>query len=414
MPRTLPWLKDQAPTKSRSSAAPPAKRLQPPTPESEDGDNARSAQRARREQRREAAKRAGRTPSTSPPPAPPAVEYIRPGLSADDIYIMVEDEFLSTASLYTSHLHHAEYIRLKNLAKARAHTSSSLPNTKLTAVEQVRWTDGKTGMRLETKQKRRLEGREEQNEEAIEGMRREARGAVGGSESDSNEEGDEDEEEEEGINAPWAGTSLHKLMAPVAKKNLTSLTGLQGIQSHTRAAKGYLKPEQVSQRSIFHATPKKKKKVEAPRAEKKVGFSTSSKIPQSSKRRSSISSSSSSSRASLDLDAPPPPSKPSRAPTSKITKPADPLTLAAGDLFHSTQPPLPPSKHPSHIMKPDPSPPKPSRHQQSTLDSDDEATAARRRLQMRRERAAAEAKKKENEMRMDVKGNVNEIPVFLV
>ncbi|KAF2842261.1 hypothetical protein M501DRAFT_402411 [Patellaria atrata CBS 101060] len=38
---------------------------------------------------------------------------MRPGLAADDIYIMVEDEFLSTAHLFTAHLHRAEYKRLK-------------------------------------------------------------------------------------------------------------------------------------------------------------------------------------------------------------------------------------------------------------------------------------------------------------
>lgn len=44
---------------------------------------------------------------------------MREGYSADDVYMMVEDEFLSTAQLYTSHLHHAEYQRLKKLAKQR-------------------------------------------------------------------------------------------------------------------------------------------------------------------------------------------------------------------------------------------------------------------------------------------------------
>lgn len=44
---------------------------------------------------------------------------MREGFSHDDIWMMVEDEFYSTAKLYTSHLHRAEYQRLKKLAVER-------------------------------------------------------------------------------------------------------------------------------------------------------------------------------------------------------------------------------------------------------------------------------------------------------
>ncbi|KAL8666299.1 MAG: hypothetical protein Q9202_001568 [Teloschistes flavicans] len=429
MPRTLPWLKDQVPTKNRPSAAPPAKRQRPLDPDSEGSDNARSRQRVRAEQRREAAKKAGRTPSTSPPPAPPAVEYLRPGLAHDDIYIMVDDEFLSTASLYTSHLHHAEYIRLKNLAKARAQSSSSLPTTRLTAVEAGRGTDGKTGMRRETVQKQKLQQKEKGNEAAVEGMRKEARDAIAGSDSSSRGEGDEDEDEEDGVNAPWAGTSLHKLMAPIEKTNLTSLTGLQGIQSHTRAAKGYAKPEEGNPRTVSQATPKKKTVEVRAGFGKEVGFTTS-RIPQaSSSRRQAMSPSVSSSPASSDLDALPPLRSKASKPPPPSSKPSDPLTLAASDLFHLSQRHAPlASNHRSRPLKPDPSPPtKPSRpHRPPDLvsadDGDEAAAAARRRLQMRRDRATAEVAMREKKKmmaegdgrRMDVKGNVDEIPVFLV
>ncbi|GAB7361726.1 hypothetical protein MBLNU230_g1773t1 [Neophaeotheca triangularis] len=60
-----------------------------------------------------------RTPSTSPPPAPPTVEPMREGWEQDDAWMMVEDELLSTARLFTSHIHHAEYVRLKQLARSR-------------------------------------------------------------------------------------------------------------------------------------------------------------------------------------------------------------------------------------------------------------------------------------------------------
>ena len=42
---------------------------------------------------------------------------MRPGLEHDDRYRMVEDEFLNMAHQFTTHLHRAEYNRLKSLAK---------------------------------------------------------------------------------------------------------------------------------------------------------------------------------------------------------------------------------------------------------------------------------------------------------
>lgn len=44
---------------------------------------------------------------------------MREGYAADDGWLMVEDEFLSTAQLFTQHLHHAEYVRLKSVARER-------------------------------------------------------------------------------------------------------------------------------------------------------------------------------------------------------------------------------------------------------------------------------------------------------
>jgi hypothetical protein len=44
---------------------------------------------------------------------------MKDGFHADDIYRMVEDEFLATAKLYTQHIHFAEYVRLKKLAASR-------------------------------------------------------------------------------------------------------------------------------------------------------------------------------------------------------------------------------------------------------------------------------------------------------
>ncbi|PNP75641.1 hypothetical protein FNYG_11050 [Fusarium nygamai] len=60
---------------------------------------------------------ATRSPSTSPPPEPPKERFMRPGLSHDDRYRIVEDEFVNMAHQFTLHIHTSEYNRLKNLAK---------------------------------------------------------------------------------------------------------------------------------------------------------------------------------------------------------------------------------------------------------------------------------------------------------
>jgi hypothetical protein len=68
-----------------------------------------------------------RAPSSSPPPlsdyALPYTEPMRKGTSKfdlqDDEWMMVEDEFLETAKLFTRHLHIAEYDRLKESIEAK-------------------------------------------------------------------------------------------------------------------------------------------------------------------------------------------------------------------------------------------------------------------------------------------------------
>ncbi|KAL8844765.1 MAG: hypothetical protein Q9176_000865 [Flavoplaca citrina] len=406
MPRTLPWLKDQAVSQAKVTRAPPPKRSRALGSDSDASDNARSIQRALARQRRELAQKAGRTPSTSPPPAPPSVEYMREGLSHDDIYIMVEDEFLSTAQLFTSHLHHAEYVRLKNAAKAR-NASSLLPNSNAMS----RPTDSITTMRAETKKKKEAEARMEKNRAALDKMKSDARSNIALTSDD--DLGSEDEEDEQ----PWAGTSLQGLMAPAARKNLTSLSGLQGIQSSTRAANGYSKPDDSSQneRSYQSLHP-------ATRTQQPSNPSTSNNHRPTLQRLSDMSSSN---ESSDDLDAPSTrPSRPSSTKTHTISNlppprpnPTNPLSLAASDLFdptsrdkkHHFPHPSPPRKQKSNHKSPISSPP--SRN--------DEVAAARRRLEQRRERAAAavaaaavSAKKIDKNTNGSV--NINEIPVFLV
>ncbi|KAI4172855.1 MAG: hypothetical protein LQ343_003262 [Gyalolechia ehrenbergii] len=416
MPRTLPWLKDQDASKIKASAPLPAKRLRPPSPKSDSGDDARSAQGLRARQRREAAQRAGRTPSTSPPPAPPSIEYLHEGLSHDDIYIMVEDEFLATAQLFTSHLHHAEYVRLKNAAKAR---SGLLGST-------ARHTDSITAMRAETMKKKQAEARAGKNKLALEEMKENARGNIAGNDDHT----DEEEEESDAERAPWVGTSLQGLMAPDARKqNLTSLSGLHGIKSSTRAAKGYSKPDDSQQsprqrdscpgsRNVT-SEPSTKAQVSQHHKQKDVHPSNSKgRLP--SKRLSDISSTSSSD----DLDAPikrhalPKPTNLYHTSTKLKPTPAarhNPLTLAAEDLFPSTQSSLP-KPLPSETTRPISPPPRPDPVISSPPSEDEAAAALRRRIQARRERMAAmEAKRKVGAGGGGGRNvDVNEIPVFLV
>ena len=312
---------------------------------------------------------------------------------------MVEDEFYSTAQLFTSHLHHAEYVRLKNLARARP---------------AARPTDMRTTVREETKQKRKAEMRGEKNQEALGQMKRDARAGIKTYTSDQESE----KEEADGIGpaAPWEGTSLHKLMAPVDKKNLTSLQGLHGIQSSTRAAKGYYRLDKQSQTDVLPQPASRE------RSSVNDGYSKERNRKETSKRVPLTPASSSASSSDLD------------APVTRRLRPAtkpvetDPMTLAAHDLFH-------PSKHKASILSsenhvaPIASAPSTNREEgrrnaspaikrsdhnnNDDDDGDGGAAAARKRLQARRDRAAAEAREKAaGEMKVK-KANVNEIPTFL-
>jgi hypothetical protein len=81
----------------------------------------------RSDSRTKDALRKQRAPSSSPPPiadhSQPQIEYMRKGASKfdlrDDEWMMVEDEFLETAKLFTRHLHIAEYEKLKERIEAK-------------------------------------------------------------------------------------------------------------------------------------------------------------------------------------------------------------------------------------------------------------------------------------------------------
>ena len=143
---------------------------------------------------------------------------------------MVEDEFLATARAFTAHLHHAEYLRLKNAARARSE-------------KLERPVDGLTIMRGETRKRKEGEVREEKLRGALDDMLAPEEGRR----PSDGEEGSNFEDEGERHDDPWQGTQLQHFMTRSPKKAGigmgVGLTGLQGVVSHTRAAAGFRKME---------------------------------------------------------------------------------------------------------------------------------------------------------------------------
>ncbi|KAI4209789.1 MAG: hypothetical protein LQ351_007319 [Letrouitia transgressa] len=311
---------------------------------------------------------------------------------------MVEDELLAVARTFTNHLHHAEYVRQKNLARER----NSLASARI-----ARPTDSITAMRAETKKKKEAEIRAAKNRAALENLKSDIKTKVALSD-------DSDLEYLSGNDsAPWVGTSLQSLMAPEAKKNLTSLTGLQGIQSSTKAAAGYPKPQSYStfqsRKSYFKIQPPK------------------SGLQKAQRRLSDVSTSSATSDDN-DLDAAP------STPRSKSTAETRPnnhdfstyaMNMAAQDLF-SPPPPSKPqlkkswkveasssgtmSSHKPSARLTHHSAPSPDFEEELDGKLSKQSETARRRLGAQQDKEILDHKNTERERR----GNVNEIPIFLV
>ncbi|MCJ1250597.1 hypothetical protein MMC30_007825 [Trapelia coarctata] len=233
MTRTLPWLKAQGQPSATKPRAVAPKRQRLLDPDSEDDALPRVS--GLTSPRRKALARPNRSPSTSPPPEPPLEEFMHEGLDRDDIYIMVEDEFQAVSKRFTQHLHHAEYVRLKNVAKARNAST-------ITTISRP--TDSITAMREETKRRRYHEAKATKQKSALEQLK--ARAAAKRPKTGSEEESEEDVARED---TPWAGTMLQGLMtSPSSSRQQMSLTGLQGVMSSTRAAAGFSKPQAPTSR----------------------------------------------------------------------------------------------------------------------------------------------------------------------
>ncbi|KAM0795557.1 hypothetical protein BDR22DRAFT_589760 [Usnea florida] len=318
---------------------------------------------------------------------------MRPGLSADDIYIMVEDEFHAVAQTFTKHLHHAEYIRLRNAAKER-NASTINDISRPVALD--------TTMREETRKKKEAEARQVKIKDALESIKgtKRAKGPLDESDSDFEEDRQDD---------PWQGTQLQHFIHMTPKKPLTGLTGLQGVISHTRAAAGYSKPEKRA--------PQPTAGVSKPNPAQATNDSTSDTDDD-------------------DLDAPsrlpscPPARIPSRPPTTTTSKAnpmarsRDPPKQSPKKKVHTLPPARLPqpsslgtklhSKNPSNLpsstpfRRPTPPDPAPPLRPEPVQESHSSLAEVRQRLQARREREEKERRESSGGI------GVDEIPVFLV
>lgn len=233
------------------------------------------------------------------------------------------------------------------------------------------------------------------------------------------DESDISDFEEDKQDDPWQGTQLQRFITKSPKKDLTGLTGLQGVISHTRAAAGYSKPEKNR--------PLQPTKLFAP-VRPNAGASKPTPAP--------VAADSTSDTDDDDLDAPsrlpsrPPPRIPSRPPTAaakstSIQTSRDPpprrLPNNKTPAPHPAKPPqrsfldttpratptsvAPSSKVSRRPVPPDPSPPiKPEPVQEPRSSSSE----VRQWLKARREREEQERRKSGGGI------GVDEIPVFLV
>lgn len=130
---------------------------------------------------------------------------MKEGFDQDDMWVMVEDEFLETAKQFTRHLHHAEYQRLKRLAKEK----------KAGRAEDIaRPVVGQATMSVA--EQKRVESEKLEREQ-----RRALRAAAG-----------KDEDSDEWEDQTWA--SNPRLAGLMSRKESTNLTKLMDSQSQTR------------------------------------------------------------------------------------------------------------------------------------------------------------------------------------
>ncbi|KAI1413808.1 hypothetical protein F5Y13DRAFT_198183 [Hypoxylon sp. FL1857] len=220
MTRKLPWKQaERSLARSpKSTASTPAREVKIKR-DGSDVDEKKSAASSVSNKRIKTSRSESATPSriprvgsTSPPPEPLPESYMIEGLENDDLYRMVEDEFLSTAQQFTAHLHAAEYHRLK--AASKSQNADTIRNISRPVV-------GRMSDLVKKKQDRktRFEKQKEATRKAL---------ANKGQSNDDTESKDD----------PWQTASLYGLMEK-PRQQATRLDNLTKVTTTTRAAAGF-------------------------------------------------------------------------------------------------------------------------------------------------------------------------------
>lgn len=160
---------------------------------------------------------------------------MKPGLQHDDIWVMVEDELLQTAKLYTQHLHRAEYLRLKQAAKTQSISQSAARRRSRTVSRPV---NGK--LSHEAKVSHEAQEREDKQQAVL--LSAKARGKL----PVVNREDDEDDLSDAPFMLDPHLRSLMRRRTP-ASVALSNVTGAR--KSNTRAAVGFTGPKRAAKPS---------------------------------------------------------------------------------------------------------------------------------------------------------------------
>lgn len=315
---------------------------------------------------------------------------------------MVEDEFLSTARLYTQHLHQAEYMRLKRLAATKSSTLNPI----------VRPVDSITKMREETKRRKEAEkhaakvgaglGKMMGGGKDVEGKKMEAQGSY------------EDIEDEARMDAPGIGTVLGDLMMTGPRTGMGGLSGLHGVKSSTRAAAGFGKMDGQGKRvlelkgsgrgveKVLDVEAEEEETSDDDDLDRPVVRRSTNQVPPSNTHGISLTKPPPLKPSSSSLSRPPATFKPSFS-TSFTNPPKINKTPSEPSISHSKLLPRPPTSAPPAR------PYKPPDDEGFTRPSNPHTDAIRRKMQARREKEQEERKvKKERTI------DVDEIPIFLV
>ncbi|RMD42708.1 hypothetical protein DV735_g2434, partial [Chaetothyriales sp. CBS 134920] len=141
---------------------------------------------------------------------------MRAGYDADDIWMMVEDEFETLAHSFTRHLHHAEYRRLMQKAKQDAAQRKS---------HQLLPDDDQHPAKRRMLERNALSALQQDSLDRI----------LLGSNKAGNNNSNNNNSRHRNAQDPWRGTSLQGLMATGNQQQRRSLKGLDRMPSSTQS-----------------------------------------------------------------------------------------------------------------------------------------------------------------------------------